>query len=460
MARLTGSLTQYPARVSVLWYVGLIALGAVVLCLPICHGSSEKPISVLDAVFTSTSAACVTGLIVRSTPHDFSLIGQAVILLLIQLGGIGIMTVTTFVMFHMGSRQSLRDRLVISETFGADAGTDLRWILRAVILLTLSIEAVGFVILAVRNFFDKDLSWGEGLWQALFHSVSAFCNAGFSLDDNSLMRYQTDPVVNFTIMALVVLGGIGFPVILDLRRNWKGTLRERWDRLHLHSKTMLIGTAALLVFGAVSFLVLEWNGVLADVHPAARPMVAMFHSVTCRTAGFNTVDIARLTNPMLFISILLMAIGAGPGSTAGGFKVSTLMTIMYRAWRTFHGYESVNVFRRTIPPATIARAVSTAALFTVVAFAALTTLLIIQQSKQSHLQSEGLFLDAMFEVVSALGTVGLSVDFTSELTSPGRVIIIVLMFLGRLGPITAFAALSRGERESAIEYPHEEPLIG
>ncbi|MEQ8784868.1 MAG: TrkH family potassium uptake protein [Pirellulaceae bacterium] len=460
MAKLTGSLVQYPARVSVAWYLGLIALGSLALRLPMCHSSSDRPITLLDAIFTSTSATCVTGLAVRSTRFDYSPIGQAVILVLIQLGGIGIMTVTTFVMFHLGTRQSLRDRLVLSETLGADSRTDLRRILRAVILLTLSIEAVGFVILAVRNLFDRELAWGDALWQALFHSISAFCNAGFALHDDSLTRYQTDPVVNFTIMTLILLGGIGFPVILDIRRNWKWPWRERWDRLHLHSKTMLIGTAALLVLGTVSFLLLEWDGVLVDVPPAAWPMVALFHSVTCRTAGFNTVNIGELTNAMLFISILLMAIGAGPGSTAGGFKVSTLMVLVYRAWMTFRGYATVNVFRRTIPRSTMARAVATAALFTVVAFVALTTLLIFEQSGRSHLESKGLFLDALFEVVSALGTVGLSIDFTSRLTTAGRWIVILLMFLGRLGPITAFAALSRGERDSAIEYPNEEPLIG
>jgi trk system potassium uptake protein TrkH len=461
MPRLTGSLVQYPARVSFAWYLGLIALGALVLWLPVCGAKRDQPISLLDAAFTSTSAACVTGLAVRSTPNDFSPFGQAVILVLIQLGGIGIMTVTTFVIFQLGTRQSLRDRVLLTETLGADARSDLRWILRSVILLTFSIEGIGFVILAVRNAFDDTLNWGDKLWQALFHSVSAFCNAGFGLYDDSLERYQSDPVVNFTIMTLIVLGGIGFPVLLDVRRNVRGPWRDSWNRLHLHSKTMLLGTAALLLLGTVAFLVLEWDGrVLKDVHPVARPMVALFHSVTCRTAGFNTVAVGSLTNATLFISILLMAIGAGPGSTAGGFKVSTMMVLVYRAWKTFLGHAKVNVFRRTIPEQTTDRAVATLILFAVVAVFALTTLLVFEQSGASHADGEGPFLDALFEVVSALATVGLSTGLTTKLTLAGRLIVIALMFLGRLGPITVFAALSRGEHKVAIEYPNEEPLIG
>jgi trk system potassium uptake protein TrkH len=460
MPKLTGSLVQYPARVSFVWYLGLIALGAVVLWLPVCHANRDRPISGVEAAFTATSATCVTGLTVRSTRFDYSPVGQAVILLLIQFGGIGIMTVTTFVMFHLGSRQSLRDRLVLTETLGADAQTDLRWILRRVILLTFSIEAVGFAVLAIRNLFDTSLGWVDKFWHALFHSVSAFCNAGFALHDDSLVRYRDDPVVNFTIMGLIVIGGIGFPVILDVWRNFRGPWPDRWKRLHLHSKTMLLGTAALVLLGTAVFLVLEWDGVLKGVDPTAWPMAALFHSVTCRTAGFNTVEVSKLTNAMLFVSILLMAIGAGPGSTAGGFKVSTMMVLVYRAWATFRGNAKINVFRRTIPESTADRAVATLALFTVVAILALTTLLVIEQSSAAHADGSDPFLDALFEVVSALATVGLSTGLTNNLTTAGQWIVIVLMFLGRLGPITVFAALSRGERKSPIEYPNEEPLIG
>jgi trk system potassium uptake protein TrkH len=255
MPQITGSIVKYPARASFVCYVALITLGALVLCSPMCRGSSQ-PIAPLDALFTSTSATCVTGLAVRSTEHDFSFVGQVVILLLIQLGGIGIMTVTTYAMFHLGSRQSMRARAVLSETLGADEKSDLKWILRHVILLTLAIEGLGFLLLVARNLVDQPFS--TAMWHALFHSVSAFCNAGFGLYDDSLTRYQGDLLVNLTVCGLVIVGGIGFPVLLDLRRHWRGPWRESWDRLHLHSKFMLIGTTLCLALGTASFLVLEW----------------------------------------------------------------------------------------------------------------------------------------------------------------------------------------------------------
>lgn len=458
MPRFTGTLASYPARVSFIAYLVLVATGALVLMHPVCHGTPGQPISPLDAVFTSASASCVTGLIVRSTEHDFSLVGQIVILLLIQVGGIGIMTVTTFVAVHLGRGQSLRSRVVLSETLGADAGTDLQWILRNVLIMTLAFEAGGFVLLALRNMSELPLS--AALWHALFHSVSAFCNAGFALHDDSLTRYQGDLLVNGTVGLLIIAGGIGFPVILDLRSNLRGPKSGLWARLHLHTKIMAIGTIVLIVFGAVSFLILEWDGVLVDVPFGQRLLVAFFHSVTLRTAGFNTVEVASLTNATLFISTLLMAVGGGPCSTAGGFKVSTASVLVLRAWRTARGHSRIDLARRSIPHATVERATTTAIVFSVIAVVALTSLLVIEQSEAPHPESQGLFLDATFEVISALGTVGLSTGMTSRLTDPGRIIVIALMFIGRLGPISVFIALSRSERKEPIEFPSEEPLIG
>jgi len=228
----------------------------------------------------------------------------------------------------------------------------------------------------------------------------------------------------------------------------------------LHSKLMLVGSFSLIVVGTAAVLVLEWNDALANMSLPRKLLVALFHSVTCRTAGFNTVEMGALTNATLFVSILLMAIGAGPCSTAGGFKVSTLSVLALKGWATFHGRQRILVSRRTIPRAVTDRAIATAILFVLVAAMALTMLLMMEQSETPHAQSQGLFMDAMFEVVSALGTVGLSTGMTTQLNSAGRIIIIVLMFVGRLGPITIFAALSRGEQAEPIEYAEEEPLIG
>ncbi len=460
MPKLTGSLVKYPARISFAWYIGLITLGAIILAQPICHGEGE-PLSWLDAFFTSTSASCVTGLAVRSTELDFSIIGQVVLLGMIQLGGIGIMTVTTFVMFHIGSAESLRDRMVLSETLGADSKSDLRTVLRNVMMLAFLFEGIGFVLLSVREFIvDGFGSIGGTLWRSLFHSVSAFCNAGFSLHDDSLTGYQADWSANLIIGALVIVGGIGFPVILDIRGNWKGPWKDRWRGLHLHSKLMLIGISSLLLLGTAAFLALEWNGALANKPAHERVLIAGFHSMSCRTAGFTTTDLRQFSNASIFVSILLMAIGAGPCSTGGGLKVSTFCVLVMEAWTTFRGSSRIQLFRRAIPRMSVERAIAALILFSVVAVLSLTLLLVVEQNGGSQANGNASFIGAAFEVVSALGTVGLTIGMTPELSQSGRLIIIGLMFIGRLGPITMFVALSGSQRKEAIEYPHEEPLTG
>ncbi|MEO0531425.1 MAG: potassium transporter TrkG [Planctomycetota bacterium] len=469
MPQLVGSINQYPGRASLAWYAGLILAGfAALYFLPACAADPDRPISPLDALFTSTSASCVTGLVVRSTPHDFSMTGQAVIIGLVQLGGIGIMTVTTFIVMQFNRSGSLRQRRLVAETLGGGENGDLRRILRNVLMMTAACELVGFLILAAYNhtnyqrFADLGVwaSRGEATWHAAFHSVSAFCNAGFALHDDSLTPFADSLVVNGTIGLLVVIGGLGFPVVIDVWKSRKRPAADRWSSLQLHSKIMLIGTGVLLVLGFVSFLALEYDNVLADDSVGTCLIKAAFHSVTCRTAGFNTVPLADMTNAMLFISILLMMVGAGPCGTGGGFKVSTAAIIVLRAWSTFQGFTRVNLFRRTLPTSSVERAVATAMLFVTVAGLALTLILVIEQSGFGHGGSQGLFLESLFEVISALGTVGLSTGLTTDLSDTSRVIMVFLMLLGRLGPITTFVALSHGERSEPVEYPNEEPLVG
>ncbi len=458
MPTLTGPIVHYPARAMIAWYVGLIALGTGVLQLPVSRVAGTQAVSWLDATFTATSATCVTGLTVRSTGNEFSLFGQIVILGLIQLGGIGIMTVTTLATFGWRRRQGLRERAVISETLGGKATDDLRWVLRRVIWLTVGFEAAGFAILFVRNLVDMPA--GPAAWHALFHSVSAFCNAGFGLFDDSLTRYQQDPTVNLTIGLLIICGGLGFPVWFDLHTAAGRQRGERWHRLHLHTKFMLIGTASLIILGWMGILLLEWNHELADLSVRHKLLASWFHSVTTRTAGFNTLNVGQLTNATLFLTILLMTIGGGPCSTAGGFKVATLMTMLARAWATLRGRRQVHAFGRTVPERVIDRAVVTAAMFGVVSVTGLTLLLVLEQSRTPHAGSPGLFLDAAFEIVSALGTVGLSTGMTASLTPGGRIIVVLMMFLGRLGPVSVAIAISRSARPQPIELPEEEPLIG
>ncbi len=458
MPEYVGPLTQHPARVSFTWYFGLILVGGFVLSQPVCHASGRAPVSWVDSLFTATSATCVTGLAVRSTGNDFSVLGQLVILALIQLGGIGIMTVTTYITFQLGGRQSLRHRMILSETLGAAEESDLRSVLRRVLKLTVAVEGVGVTLLFARFLFD--LPPGAALWHAVFHAISAYCNAGFGLYDDNLTRYDADPIVNGTVMALIVIGGIGYPVILDLLHHRKLPWRDLWDHLTLHSKIMLLGTALLIVVGTAAVLVLEWDGVLHGRPWPERILVSLFHSISTRTAGFNSVDLASMTNATLFITMLLMMIGAGPCSTGGGVKVTTFMLLAAHAWSSFRGYARLNWFRRTAPQEVVNRAVATVLVFSVVSVLALVALLTIEQSGKPHVESGALFLDAAFETVSALGTVGLSTGLTPRLTSAGKVIVIVLMFLGRLGPITAFAALARTRRDHGLQYVHDAPLFG
>jgi len=458
MTQFIGSIKQHPARVSVVWYAATITIGAVLLMQPFSYTDERRPITALDAAFTATSATCVTGLAVRSTGHDYSWIGQLVIMALIQVGGVGIMTVSTYLTLQFGGRQGLRQRAVVPETLGAGENADLRWVLGRVLRLTLLFEGAGTLLLFIRFLFDYEPT--TALWHALFHAVSAFCNAGFGLHDDSFVRYQGDWLVNPVVMVLIITGGIGFPVLIDLNRNWRDTWADRWDALCLHSKLMLAGTGVLLAFGTVMVLVLEWDGVLREMSLPRRLLVACFHSTSCRTAGFNTIDVGALTSATLFLSILLMAVGAGPCSTGGGFKVSTLTVLVLRAWNSFHGRRQINVGRRTIPETAVARAIAAAFGFTAIAVVLLTALLVVVPTERPYAASAGDFMDKAFEVVSALGTVGLSTGLTPHLNAPGQIVIILLMFIGRLGPISAFVALSRGERKQTIEYAQDEPLIG
>lgn len=460
MARFVGTLARHPARVSFAWYAVGVFVGALILAHPVSRVETALPIATIDAVFTATSAVCVTGLNVRSTAHDFSLLGQATILALVQLGGIGIITVTTFVTLKLGGRQNLHNRTLLAETLGSGNEPDLKQVLRRVVRFTLVSEAIGASLLTIRFLFDHPPL--AALGNGLFYSITAFCNAGFALDDDSLILYQGDWMISLTIMLLLIIGGIGYPVMIDIVRNWRGTWGDFWSKLMLHTKLMLIGTALLLAIGTISMLLFEWDHSLAHLTIEKRFLVALFQTASSRTAGYHTVNIGALRDATLFVMILLMMIGGGPCSTAGGFKVSTLAVLILRAWTTFWGGSRVNVARRTIPEATIDRAITTALLFAVVSVIGLILLLSFEQFHfaDDGLVSGELFLDATFEVASALGTVGLTTGLTPHLTTAGKIVIIVLMFVGRLGPITVAAAVSLGDREDAIAYAREEPLIG
>ena len=456
MAQFTGSLVSYPARVSFAAYVFTILVGGALLTLPAARQPDRPPVSLVDGIFTATSACCVTGLTVRSTLNDFSFLGQALILALIQLGGLGIMTITTLLSFQIGGQATLRQRAVVAETLGIKSGRDLRWVTLAVLATVLFAEACGFALLCWADWGSA--APGHVVWRSLFHSVSAFCNAGFALHDQNLVPDAGRVSINLVICGLIILGGLGFPVIFDvvsrLRRR-----EEFWERLHMQTKMMLIGTAVLLACGAASFWALEWDEAIAREPLPTKLLMGLFHSTTCRTAGFNTVDYGALSSATLFLAIILMAIGAGPCSTAGGFKVSTFTTLVVSSWSNFRGWKHVNFFRRTIPESAVERATATALFFAAVAIAALVALLVVETRGDLSARPRW-FLEALFECISALGTVGLSTGITPALTDPGKLVLVALMLLGRLGPITAAVALARERRSYQPLFPEEEPLIG
>ncbi len=446
-----------PARLLLLSFLALVAFGtAGLLLLPGLY--TGPPLSFLDAVFTATSAVCVTGLIVVDTATHFTLAGQAFILLLIQLGGLGILTFTTLIIVALGRRLSLSHEAVTNQHAQVAPQVDFRHLVRSIVVLTLFFEAVGAVVLF--GAFLPRFSIGQAAWHAVFQSVSAFCNAGFSTFSDSLMSFQGAPVVLSVVMVLIVLGGLGFLTLeeLQLRRR---TPRERSERLSLHSRLVLAVTGILLATGWAAFTAMEWGNTLAELPAWGRMLNGLFMSVTARTAGFNTVDHAATTDGANFLTIVFMSIGGSPGSTAGGLKTTTVAVMGLLAYARLRGRRVTSVWGRTVPEETVQRAVG---LF-VVAFALVTGAILLYVALHAGPRGgvEGQrFLAWMFEATSAFNTVGLSMGATGELTGPGKILTIALMYLGRIGPLTfaAAIALDSPPRKGEFRYAHEDVIIG
>ena len=451
-AELRRSLT--PPRLLLLSFLALIAFGT--LGLKAIPGLYVGPgLSWLDALFTATSAVCVTGLIVVDTATYFTTAGQAFLLLLIQLGGLGILTFTTLVILALGRRLSLHQEALTSSTADIAPDVDFRSLLRNVVLFTLGFEAAGAAVLFVA--WMPTFSPSEAAWHALFQAVSAFCNAGFSTFSDSLMGFQRMPLVLATIMVLIVLGGIGFLTLEELHLKW----RRPEIRVSLHSRLVIWTTLGLILGGWLLFAGLEWGRVLGELPRAHRLTNALFMSITARTAGFNTVDHAAMSDSANFVTILLMSIGGSPGSTAGGMKTTTLAVLMALAVARLMSRQVTLVGGRTIPEETVQRATG---LF-VVGFAVVTLAIllfaVVQGSGQQG-DTGGAFLRHMFEAVSAFNTVGLSMGATGSLNGWGKALTIGLMYLGRVGPLTfaAAIALRRRSPRGEFRYAYEDVIIG
>ncbi|MFO7767405.1 MAG: TrkH family potassium uptake protein [bacterium] len=448
-----------PPQILILAFGSVILLGTFLLWLP--AASVSEPLSFVDALFTATSATCVTGLIVVDTGSHFTLFGQAVILVLIQLGGLGIMTLGTFFMWMLAGRVGMRERDIIDRTLSGGVQKDLWYLLRSVLLLTAVMEAAGALLLTLR--FGRYMPWSEAMYHAVFHSISAFCNAGFSLNADSFIGYRTDPAVSLVLMALIVMGGLGFAVLVDLRRmvfqGRRGTESAR-RRLTFHTRITLTFTAILILLGAAVFLSLEWGNTLGDVGVGHRALGAFFQSITARTAGFNTVSIEAVSNGSLFLLILLMFIGGAPGSTAGGIKITTFGVIVTMALSRIRGGRDTQLFNRRVPEKTVSGALGIAALGMAVVVVFTFLLVAVETGTDSFLDARGEFVKLFFETVSAFGTVGLSAGSTPELSSAGRLIITALMFIGRLGPLTMAVAVSARAGRQTYRYVEEQIMVG
>jgi trk system potassium uptake protein TrkH len=432
---------------------GLIALGTLALVLPAASASGES-IGLLDAFFTSTSAVCVTGLIVRDTSREFSTFGQAAIMLLIQLGGLGYMTLSTVLATLLGRSVSMQERLTLQEALNAH---DLEGLVRfagTVFKLTLALELTGTAILAVRWWSDLGPT---ALWYGLFHSVSAFNNAGFALWSDNLIGWRGDVTVNFVITGLIICGGLGFFVLSELT-----SVRLRKVALSIHTKLVLTATSILLIGGTLAILALEWNNPRtfgAGWPLNERILAAWFQSVTARTAGFNTMDNGAMTQPALFVTMALMFIGASPGSTGGGVKTTTFGITVAALWATVRGNPETHLFKRRIAAELVAKAF----------FVSLIAFLGLNAVAGVVLITEGRdLLPTLFETTSAFGTVGLSmgengsvVSLSAFFTPIGKLLIAGMMFMGRVGPLTlALALASRTAARAKIRYPEGKVLIG
>ncbi len=441
-----------PERLFLISFAGIILIGALLLHQPFAvHGA---PLSLTDAFFTATSATCVTGLIVVDTATKFTFSGQLILLVLIQMGGLGIMTFSVAFITLFAGRLSLGGRDMLEATFSQMPMRGMRKLLRTIFAATLLTELVGAVLLTLR--FAMDMPWARAAWFGVFHSVSAFCNAGFALFSDSLVAYQGDVVVIMVISMLIIAGGLGFIVVFELQRAPRPV---RFRQLSLHSRVVLSASLLLIAFGFVTMMLFEWSNSLNHLPWPEKILEAFFQSVTTRTAGFNSVDLGMLSNGTLFFMLILMFIGASPASTGGGIKTTTFATILAFARARFQNREHTQLLNRTVPETAVSRAVTIAIFSSLVVILFTTLLLFTELSGHSHQESRGLFLEILFEATSAFGTVGLSMGITPHLSEGGRILITLLMFIGRLGPLTLALAISK-KHSVKYQLAKEDLLIG
>ena len=436
-----------PVRIVTLAFLAAIALGTTALMLPMMTLDGEGA-PFLTALFIATSAICVTGLSTVDTPNFWSQGGMVTILILIKLGGLGIMTVATLLGLLAGRGMSLSTRAITHAERGRMQGDDARAVLKLVIKVSFVMEAAVALLLWPRFALGYDMGWGEAAWTAVFHSISAFNNAGFSTFSDSLIGFNMDGFILLPIMAAIIVGGIGLPVLHELKGRWRNPSMRPWT---LHSKLTLATTAGLLLGGFTLMLVTEWHGVLGAMNGPAKVLNAAFHTVTLRTAGFNSLDMAGFSDSALLFQYGLMLIGGGSAGTAGGIKVTTFALLGYVVWSEMRGDRDTNVMGRRVGGQVIRQALSVVLIALAIIAAATMMLSGLENIDVKHLA---------YEAISAFATVGLSTGITAQLSAPSQVIIILLMFIGRIGSISFATALALKASRNHYRLPEEQPIVG
>lgn len=453
-----------PTQMVVLSFMFVIFIGSLLLFLPISQASRAFSTNYIDCLFTAVSASCVTGLVTVTTATNWSLFGQIIIILMIQIGGLSFITLFAFFAINIGRKINIKNRMTIQASLNQNNLQGMVRIVKLAIKGTFLLEGIGAVALFLHFWLGESLPIGKSLYYGVFHSISSFCNAGFDvIGDVSLSAYVGAPVVNITVMLLIIMGGIGFTVWKDVT-SIPSQLAKRKKakrlKLSLHTKLALIFTVFLILFGAVYFFATEYHNpnTLGSLQLGDKIWASFFQSVTLRTAGFFTIDQNAFTESSKFVSSLLMLIGGSPGGTAGGVKTVTLAIIVCSIWSTLRGKSDIDIMHRRVPYRALQKAITVVGVMFTLWFIVATILEFTEVgSAFPHT-----FVDLLFEVASALGTVGLTTGITPHLTDIGKILIMSCMFIGRLGPISIAVALQRRlhATEDTIHWPEEDVLIG
>ncbi|SEB05763.1 trk system potassium uptake protein TrkH [Thalassobacillus cyri] len=430
-----------PPQLLIVIFLSLILIGTILLMLPF---SNKDGISFVNALFTATSAMTVTGLVVVDTGGAYTLFGEIIILLLIQLGGLGIMTFAVVIFMALGKKIGFKQRLLVKQALNQSSLGGVILLAKKLLLFSLIVESIAVVFLAAR--WVPEMGWSKGVYASVFHAVSAFNNAGFSIWSNSLSDYVMDPVINLVITLLFIIGGIGFTVVFDM---WR---QKEFKGYSLHTKVMVVGTLSINVFSILMLFILEYNnpGTIGSLPFYGKIQAAYFQAVTPRTAGFNTIDTGQMEDASLFYTIVLMFIGGGSASTAGGIKLTTALILILGTVAFFKGKQHAVIYRRSIRDYVVYRSLALTMGSIIVVMSAVFILNITEKAP---------FLPLLFESVSAFGTVGLSMGVTAGLSTLGKITVIITMLVGKLGPLTFAFAFAR-QTPDIIQYPEEDIITG